>query len=185
MQLQDFIDVEAFTKEITEEITDLTEAMRTQTARAAFYSINATKAKKQKEEVALNVKVIEAALTKKMREKLTKAAIELAEEEGTRVEKVTVDMVKAEVTLHPEMRKWMKIQIEADEIYAVCKAAYDAFYTRREMLTSMGHMSRAEMQSNLRTMARAGERAAGDSRSRYQERLRARGSDDGESAQAN
>lgn len=167
MQLEQFIDVDAFTKEITEEITDLTEAMRTQTARAAHYSIQSTKAKKQKDKVALVVKTVEAQLTKTCRKQLMEAANELAEEENTKPERITADMVKAEVALHPTMRQWLEKQIDADEIYAVCKAAYDAFYTRREMLTSMGHMSREQMRANL-TIRSAQENVSGYKQRRLQ-----------------
>lgn len=149
MELLPYIDIDEFVKEINEPIEDLTEAMRTQTARAAHYSMQTTKAKKQKDKVALYVKTIEAQLTKTCRLALNKAAQELAEEENSKPEKITVDMVKAEIALHPKMREWLEKQIDADEIYAVCKAAYDAFYTRREMLTSMGHMSREQMRANL------------------------------------
>jgi len=89
-----------------------------------------------------------------------KAANELAEEENTKPEKVTVDMVKAEVALHPKMREWLEIQIDADEIYSVCKNAYDAFYSRREMLKSRGHLTTEEMRSNL-TIRKAMDGASG------------------------
>jgi len=149
MDIETFIDVDEFVKEIEEPIEDLTEAMRTQTARAAHYSMKATKAKKQRDRVALIVKTIEAQLTKTCRQALMKAANDLAEEENTKPERITADMVKAEVALHPVMRSWLEKQIDADEVYSVCKAAYDAFYTRREMLTSMGHMTREQMRANL------------------------------------
>lgn len=174
MELQEFIDVDAFTKEINEDISDISEAMRTQTARAAYYSIMTTKAKKQKAKVDLFTKIIEAKLTKTMRQKLVAAAVELAEEEGTKPEKITVDMVKAEVALHPEMREWMQRQIDADEIYSVCKAAYDAFFTRREMLKGLGQMSRTQMEQQMRLINRTVSEEVGNSRSRYIERKRAR-----------
>ena len=77
-------------------------------------------------------------------------------------------MVRAEVALHPEMRKWLELQIDADEIYSICKAAYDAFYTRREMLTSMGHMTREQMRANLTI------KSAQDNMSDYRQRRAAR-----------
>lgn len=149
MKLEPFIDVDEFVVEITADITDVTEAMRTHTARAAHYSMQATKAKRQKDRVALTVKSVEAALKKSYRKKLIEAANELAEETQSKPERITADMVETEVALDPNMRKWLEMQIDADEIYAVCKAAYDAFYTRREMLTSVGHMTRAQLQTGL------------------------------------
>lgn len=170
MQLQQFIDIDEFTQEVTQVIdsTNLTEAMSTQTARAAHYSMQSIRAKRQKEEVTRNAKLVAAQLTKTLRQKLTEAAVADATANQTRVEKVTVDQVQAEVTLHPEMRKWEQLQIEADEIYAVCKAAYDAFYTRREMLTSIGFMTREQMRTNLTI------RSATDTANKYRERRAAR-----------
>ena len=147
--LDEIIDVDKFTQEISEDITDLDEAMKTQTARAAYYSMLLAKARKQADQVDLLVKVIDAKLTKVMREKLNKEAAELAEAEGTKVEKITVDMVKAEVTLHPEMRRYLQIQSDAVELRSVCSAAADAFRTRREMLTGLGHLAREQMRANL------------------------------------
>jgi len=168
MDLKQFIEVDDFTREINEPIEDLTEAMRTQTARAAYYSMQATAAKRQKDKVALIVKTVEAKLTKVCREALNKEAVDLAKQDGTKPEKITVDMVRAEVALHPEMRKWLELQIDADEIYSICKAAYDAFYTRREMLTSMGHMTREQMRANLTI------KSAQDNMSDYRQRRAAR-----------
>lgn len=172
MNLDTIIDVDAFTKEITEEIADLNEAMRTQTARAAYYSIQATKARKQKDKVALIVKTVEAQLMKKLRKELLEAEQDLAESEGRKPERITVDMVKAEVALHPSMRSWLEKEIDADEIYGVCKAAYDAFYTRREMLKSMGQMNREQLRTNL--VVRNAQESVAGYRERRQQREAAR-----------
>lgn len=149
MKIEPIIDVDQFTTEIQEEINDLTEAMRTQTARAAYYAMLYAKAQKQAKDVDLLVKLVEAKLNKLMREQLNQAANDLAEEEGSKPERVTVDMVKAEVLLHPEMRKYLQMQIDADEIKGVCYAASEAFRTRREMLTSLGHLTREQMRTNI------------------------------------
>lgn len=171
MQIENIIEVDQFTKEIQEEISDLTEAMRTQTARAAYYAMLYAKARKQSDDVGLLVKLIEAKLTKVMRERLNEAAKQLAEEESSKPEKITVDMVKAEVLLHPEMRKYLQMQIDADEIKGVCAAASDAFRTRREMLTSLGHLTREQMRTNLTIQ---GQRDGGSVRERYRQRTAAR-----------
>jgi heme oxygenase len=47
------------------------------------------------------------------------------------------------------MIRELQLQIDADEIRAVCNAASDAFRTRREMLTGLGHLTREQMRSNL------------------------------------
>ncbi len=150
MQLDPFIDIDLFTKEINEDIHDLTEAMRTQTARAAFYGAMNARAEKQLATVKRTLKLIEAQLTKTLRAKLVKAEQELAEQENRKVEKITVDMVRAEVDLHPEARKWGGLMIEAEEIQAICRVAYDAFRTRREMLVSLGHLTREQLRTDVR-----------------------------------
>ncbi len=144
-QIDPVIDIDEFTKEITADITDLTEAMRTQTARTAYYGMLYAKAQKQANHVKLNLRAIEATLTTKVRKELVDAANDIAEAEGTKPERITADMVKAAVVLKPTMLNWLKVQLETDEIEQVCRIAYDAFKTRRDMIQSLGHMSRAEM----------------------------------------
>lgn len=148
--LEEFIDVDEFTTLITADLADdLMGAFTKQSGLAATYAIKAASARRQCNDVDLIVKMIEAQLTKTLRTKLNDAERELAEEEGRKPEKITVDMVKAEVMLHPEMRKWLQMQIDADEIRSVCNAASDAFRTRREMLTGLGHMTREQMRTNI------------------------------------
>jgi hypothetical protein len=170
--LDSIIDIDEFVTLINADIaSDLTEAMRTQTGYAATYAVHAASARRQAADIDLNVKLIDAKLTKVMREKLNEGARQLAEEEGSKPEKITVDMVKAEVMLHPEMRKWLQMQIDADEIRAVCNAAADAFRTRREMLTSLGHLTREQMRTNLTIQ---GQSSGSSVRERYRQRNEAR-----------
>lgn len=147
--LDEIIDVELFTSEIEAEISDLTEAMRTQTARAAYYGVLFAKAKKQADSVDLRIKALTAALTTKHRKALNDAAKDLADAEGTKPEKITVDMVQAAVALDPIMRKWDAIKLDADEIKTVCQVARDAFRTRQDMIVSLGHMTREQMRTNI------------------------------------
>jgi hypothetical protein len=148
--LEEFIDIDEFTALMNADLSeDLMGAFIKQSGYAATYSVKAASARRQCADIDLNVKLIDAKLTKVMREKLTKAERELADEEGRKPEKITVDMVRAEVMLHPEMRKWLQLQIDADEIRAVCNAAHDAFRTRREMLTGIGHLTRESMKTNI------------------------------------
>lgn len=177
MQLEQYIDVDIFTTEINEDINDLTEAMRTQTARAAFYGAMNARAEKQLATVKRNLKLIEAQLTKTLRAKLVKAEQELAADEGRKVEKITVDMVRAEVDLHPEARKWSMLLIDAEEIQAICKVAYDAFRTRREMLVSLGHLTREQLRTNVQIQS-AREAAQG-----YKARRAARRGEDATAAE--
>lgn len=149
MQLHQIIDVDAFVSEVEEPIDDIMDAMRTQTSRMAFYSMKKAEARRQRDKVGLIIKAVEAQLTKTCRAQLVTAANKLAEEENTKPERITADMVKAEVALHADMRKWLEVQLEAEEIYSVCMAAYETFRTRSDMIQSLGHMTRAQMQTGL------------------------------------
>lgn len=148
MQLETFIDVDKFTEEVNENLEDITEAMRTQTARAAWYGICHSKAKKQKNKVELLVKAVAASLTKKYRKELTDAANEEAEASGKKAVTVTVDTVQAHVALDPQMLKYQQIQLEADEIESVCRVAMDAFRTRSSMIVSLGNLTRDQLKTN-------------------------------------
>ena len=173
LQVLPIIDVEKFTSEIMEEITDLTSAMRTQTARAAYYGIKSSEAKKQAARIDLHVKAVTAALNKHHRAELQKAAADDAEQNGGKPERITADMVQSAVLTDPRMMKLLNIQLEADEVAEICKVAYFAFKTRQEMLTSMGHMTRAQMQTNLTI------RSAKDNVERYRQRRAGRENTEG------
>jgi hypothetical protein len=159
--LEEFIDVDEFTALITADMADdLMEAFRTQTGHAATYAVKAANARRQCADIDLIVKMVEAKLTKLKREQLVEAERQLAADEGRKPEKITVDMVKSEVMLDSAMIKWLQVQIEADEIRSVCNAAADAFRTRREMLTGLGHLTREQMKTNVQIQS-AREAASG------------------------
>lgn len=160
MQLDQFIDVQKFTDEVNEGLDDITEAMRTQTARGAWYGICHSKAKRQRNKVELLVKAVAAKLTKKHRAALQAEAIKLAEEEGGKPERITVDMVQASVALDPDMLKWQQVQLEADEIESICRVAMDAFRTRSSMIVSLGNLTRDQLKTNTQIQS-ARDAAAG------------------------
>jgi hypothetical protein len=162
MQLQEFIDVAKFTEEVNENLEDITEAMRTQTARAAWYGICHSKAKKQKNKVELLVKAVDAKLTTKHRKILQ-------DEAGSKPERITVDMVKAAVALDPQMLNLQKIQLEADEIESICRVAMDAFRTRSSMIVSLGNLARDQLKTNVQIQS------ARQAVSGYDQRRQARG----------
>lgn len=153
MQLEQFIDVKKFVAEVEEGLDDITEAMRSQTARAAWYGIQHAKAKRQKNKVELTVKAIGAQLTKKYRKELTDAANEEAEQTGKKPVAVTVDMVAAHVALDKNMLNWAQVQLEADEIESVCRVAMDAFRTRSSMIVSLGNLTRDQLKTNTTIMS--------------------------------
>lgn len=153
LDIQDFIDIDAFTVEIGERLDDLNEAMRTLPARTAFYGMRAAQAKTQAARIDTIAKATEAMLKKEHRRKLTEAALELAEEEKTKPERVTAEMVEAAVFTDPRMTRLLQIQLHADEVKTVCQVAADAFRTRRDMLKSLGHLSTEQMRTNMRITA--------------------------------
>jgi hypothetical protein len=169
MELKQFIDVEAFALEVQGELTDLTAAMQTQTARTAHYGMQYASAKKQAKSVELIAASVEAKLTKSYREQLEAAAREEVDGTNRQPTRVTAEMVKSAVHLDANFLKYAKLQIDADEIEQVCRVAYDAFKTRRDMLISLGQLSRAQLAGNA-TVAGAVAAAA-----RHKDRLASRG----------
>ncbi|MCG7348907.1 hypothetical protein [Sphingomonas sp. ACRSK] len=182
MQLDTFIDVEKFTAEVEEGLDDITEAMRTQTARAAWYGICHAKAKRQKNKVELLVKAVNAKLTKKYRKELTDAANEEAEATGKKPVSVTVDMVAAHVALDADALKWAQVQLEADEIEGVCRVAMDAFRTRSSMIVSLGNLTRDQLKTN--TVIQSARDAAGGYKQRRADRDSSRARRPGQEAEA-
>lgn len=161
MQLDTLIDVDQFIGEIDAEITDLTDAMRTQTARGAYYGIQHAAAKKQLARVKLTIESVDATLMTKYRKQLEDAAA--AEVEGTNKAptRITVDMVRAAVSTDPNHLKYAQVLIDAEEIETVCKVAYNAFKTREEMLKSLGHIQNAQLKSELRVSANGAKESIG------------------------
>src|SRR5437868_8555122 len=95
MQLEQFIDVDVFITEVEGELNDLDEAMRTQTARTAYYGIQYGRAQKQAATVKLTLASVEATLIKKYRTELENAARDEVEGTNKQPTRVTVEMVKA------------------------------------------------------------------------------------------
>ena len=149
LQIDTFIDVDQFTTEINEDISDLTEAMRTQTARCAYYGFKHVEAKSQQKAVDRIVKATEAKLKVEHRKLLTAAALEEVEGTNDKPMRITADIVDAAVHTDLRMLKLLGIQQDADEVEMVCRVAVDAFRTRQQMLISLGHLTRDQMKTNL------------------------------------
>jgi hypothetical protein len=149
MQLENFIDVDLFITEVEGELNDLDEAMRTQTARTAYYGIQYGRAQKQASTVKLTLNSVEATLIKKYRTQLEDAAREEVDGTNKQPTRVTAEMVKAAAHVDPNYLQYAKLLIDADEIEMVCRVAYDAFKTRRDMLVSLGHLKSAQLKSNV------------------------------------
>ena len=147
LTVEDILDVDKFTAEIEEDIEDLNEAMRKQTSRAAYYGMLHAKSKTQSARIDRAVRAVEASLKVNHRALLRKAAEDLAEEEGGKPERITADMVESAVYTDARMLNLTSIQAAAQEVEMVCRVAYDAFRTRRDMLVSLGHLTREQMRS--------------------------------------
>jgi hypothetical protein len=152
MNLNPFIDLDEFQREVEMPIdqANLSLALSTQTARHAYYSAKMIQARTQRDKVARNVKLINAKLTKVIRERLTAAARDLAAQSGTKPERITVDMIQADVALSPDMMAWEDKLIQAEEIYGICKVASDTFFTRKEMLKSIGNVTIESMRKDMK-----------------------------------
>ena len=150
LEIVEFIDIGIFQTEIAEDMNDLNEAMRKLPERAAYYATLAAKARTQSMKIDNIVKSQEAKYKVEHRRLLTEAAIELAEQEGGKPERITTDMVNSAVYSDPRMLKLMDIQLHAEEVKMVCNVAAEAFRTRRDMLKSMGHLAIEEMRKAVR-----------------------------------
>jgi len=157
VQLAEYIDVDQFTKDIDTEQTDISEAMRTQTAKAAYYGIQLAKAQRQSAKAKLVLRTLEAKKGKEYRKDITDAG-----------EKPTAQLVQEFVDTDNAVVKMRDILNNAEEIEHICKVAYEAFRTRRDMLTGLGMMTRAELNSGVRVSS--GRREANN----YRERRAAR-----------
>lgn len=152
MEIKPFIDFDSFTKEAYEEIdsANLHKAVSTQTARHAYYSALAVQARRQKDKIALEVAKLRAGLTKAYRKKLNDEAASEAESESRKPERVTNDMVNAEVILNADMQRYEALQLDADEVYGLCKVAQDAFFTRKEMLKLIGNVTVESLRKDMK-----------------------------------
>lgn len=166
MHLDTFIDVDQFTSEVNENLDDITLAMKTQTARAAYYGIMHSKAKRQVNSVDLLIKAMNAKLSAKYRRQLTDAAAEDGNLNNVKPERVTAEMVTTAVMLDPAMLKYGQVYIEAQEIENVCRVAMDAFRTRSSMIVSLGNLTRDQLKTDVRIMGAKEAVAEYDSRRR-------------------
>jgi len=137
LQLEQFMDVDTFLKDIAAHQDDISEAMRTQTQMCAFYGIKHAGAQKQAARIKLLDKTTRASVAKRVRTELVNAG-----------EKATADLVRDTVDLDGVVKTTALLLIDAEEIETITKMAYFAFRTRTEMLTGLGHLSRAQMQNN-------------------------------------
>lgn len=174
LSIEEFIDVDQFAAEITADISDLNEEFRTITARTAYYAIQAAKAKTQANRIENIVKATEAKLKVEHRKSLTKAAQDVAEEDGGKPEKITADMVNSAVYTDPRMLRLLDIQLKADEVRTVCNAAVDAFRTRREAAKSLGHLTTEQMRSQMRITGQQTAQSVSNSREEYRKRRASR-----------
>ena len=137
-EIESYVDPDKFTADLETSESSLSDDMRRQSSLTAYYGVLASKAKRQMSQCKLRVRQTEAKLSKKYKLQL--------EGEG---ERPTNPVISAMVATHPLFRAQSERLIDAEEVYEISKVAYDAFKYRREMLTGIGNMKRAEMRSNL------------------------------------
>lgn len=149
MALETFVDLKQFLEDVEKPIDDIMEAMRSQTAKMAQAGIHKAGARRQKARYDAAVKALEAQLTSEYRGSMNAEAVKEAQKTGSKPERITQNMIEVEVMLDPRMKKLVDKQIEADEIYQVCVAVHDTYRTRSDMIQSLGHMTRAQMQTGI------------------------------------
>lgn len=149
MQVLPFIDVAKFTTDIDAHQDDIQEAMRTQTSLTAYYGIQHAAAEKQLNRMKLVEKTMLASLGKEVRTDMLASG-----------EKPSAASIDERVSVMAQVKTMALAIIDAQEIERVCKVAYDAFRTRRDMLVSLGNLQRATMQTGL-TIRNAKDEVAG------------------------
>lgn len=138
MEIKTFIDVDKFTQDIDVGQNNLDEAIRQQTSLTAHYGIQHAAAEKQLNRIKLIEKTTRASMGKQTRADMV-----------ARGEKPSAASIEEEVNLLDPVKKLSLAVIDATEVERICKVAYDAFRTRRDMLVTSGNLRRAEMQTSL------------------------------------
>jgi hypothetical protein len=168
MQLERYIELDSFLKELEQDTDDINEAMRKAPGRVAYYGAQYMLAQKQAKKVALKVAEIEGRITQEIRKKLEETAREEVAGTNKTPTRVTAEMVKAAVATDPRWIASQHIKIDADEIEGICRIANDAFKARRDLLSSGAYLKGAELKSN--TIIRSAQENAASYHARRQER---------------
>lgn len=101
-----------------------------------FYASLVAKAEKQLSSLKLTLEAVEA-----------QVATNVRKEAATAGEKLTADMVKERVRLHPRTIAFEQAIIDAKEVETVLKGAFQAIRDKKDNLIALSHMSREEMRA--------------------------------------
>lgn len=160
-KVQNFIDADQLSKDISFSPVDLTSAMVEQSALVVHYGTLLAKSQRQTEDLKLVLENAEARVYRQLRDK--------AAETGT---KMTEAQLEKEVILSETVLALKKALSEARQIEATAKIAVDAFRGRRDMLTSMGLMAREELRGEMSINRRNEvEQALDATKERYMRRM--------------
>lgn len=155
-QLETFIDADEFIRELNADATDINKSMAQVTSKLAWYGIQASKARRQRDDLKQLVEIKTVALNKTFRERLEAKARENAD--GKKPDRVTKDMVDSETMLNRELIHMQRSLHEAEEIYQICIVARDAMRQRGDMLRSIGALTRDQLKTD--TQIQTAENAA-------------------------
>jgi hypothetical protein len=124
---------------------DLDPHFQRQAGLTYFYATLAAKAERQHADFKLRLEMAEAKVATNVRESAQAAG-----------EKLTADMVKERVRLHPHVYAMERALNEAREVELSLKGAYQAIRDRKDMLVAAGLRDRDERNAHARIMADAG-----------------------------
>jgi len=146
-QLDTFIDADEFISELNADATDINKSMAQVTSKLAWYGIQASKARRQRDDLKQLVEIKTVALNKHFRQALEAVA---REEAGDKKPKsVTASMVDSETLLNRDLIKMQRQLHEAEEIYQICVVARDAMRQRGDMLRSIGALTRDQLKADV------------------------------------
>ena len=162
-ELEKFIDPDVFIRELNEDATDINKSMAQVTSKLAWYGIQASRARKQRDNLKQLVEIKTVALNKTFRQKLEADA--LARADGKKPDRITNDMVASETMLNRELILLQRKLTDAEEIYQICVVARDAMRQRGDMLRSIGALTRDQLKTDVQIQS-AEQAASGYNRRR-------------------
>lgn len=150
IKVDQFVDPERIANDVATDSSSL-DALRSELSRQAglvyFYSSMAAKAERQHSHLKLRLEAVEA-----------QVATNVRKDAATTGEKLTADMVKERVRLHPQTIAVEQAIIEAKEVDAVLKGTVQALRDKSASLTSLTNMTRDEIRAALSVEQEAQER---------------------------
>lgn len=137
LKVDEFVDVTKIAADVAIDEANLNEEFVRQSGLIFHYIAQHARAEAQLASLKLRKDAVDAQIATNVRSRA------LADSE-----KLTVDMVKDRVRVHPTSLRYAQAIIKAEEVVGVIRAACDGMRHKKDMLVTKGHMTRDEMKAN-------------------------------------